>query len=93
MLCTDGRRSGVTRKMTDMITPTSVAADIKNVFEWGEYLRERPDRVFVGGYYSKIFRSTLNRLALDEDTTTQALIGEAVDLLMRSRGKHPLAER
>jgi len=55
--------------------------------------KERPDRVFVGGYYSKMFRSTLNRLALDEDTTTHALIGEAVDLLMRSRGKHPLAER
>lgn len=23
--------------------------------------KERPDRVFAGGYYSKVFRSTLNR--------------------------------
>src|SRR5271156_1858095 len=30
-------------KMTDRITPTSLAADIKTAVEWGEYLRERPD--------------------------------------------------
>ncbi len=29
--------------MTDKITPTSLAADIKTAVEWGEYLRERPD--------------------------------------------------
>jgi hypothetical protein len=32
-------------------------------------------------------------MALDEDTTMQALLGEAVDLLMRDRGKHPFGER
>jgi hypothetical protein len=36
---------------------------------------------------------TLGRLAIDEDTTMQALIGEAVDLLMESRGKHRFGER
>jgi hypothetical protein len=29
-------------KMTDKITPTSLAADIKNAVEWGECLHEHP---------------------------------------------------
>jgi hypothetical protein len=29
--------------MTNAITPTSLAADIKRAIEWGEYLNDRPD--------------------------------------------------
>jgi hypothetical protein len=32
-------------------------------------------------------------MAIEEDTTVQALMGEAFDLLMRARGKHPFGER
>jgi len=32
-------------------------------------------------------------MALEEETSMQALLGEAIDLLMRERGKHPFGER
>ena len=47
----------------------------------------------VMGYYSPQVRRTLHQLALDEGTSIQALLGEALDLLMRARGKHPFGER
>jgi hypothetical protein len=47
----------------------------------------------VMGYFSPEVRRTLHQLALDEGTTIQALLGEALDLLMRARGKHPFGER
>ena len=79
-------KESVTQKQKEPETQEPNTIEVKKT-------NQRPSRVFVGGYYSKGFRTTLNRLAVDEDTTAQALIGEAVDLLMRSRGKHPLAER
>jgi len=44
-------------------------------------------------YFSPDVSKTLGRLAIDEDTTMQGLIGEAIDLLMDSRGKHRFGER
>ena len=45
------------------------------------------------GYFSPELSKALGRLAVDEETTMQALVGEAVDLLMESRGKHRFGER
>jgi hypothetical protein len=47
----------------------------------------------VVGYFSPELSRTLNVLAAEEDTSVQALMGEAFDLLFRSRGKHPYGER
>jgi hypothetical protein len=47
----------------------------------------------VGGYYSPQLSQTLNILALEQNTTLQALLGEAIDDLMRKYGKHPFGER
>jgi len=44
-------------------------------------------------YFSPDVSKTLGRLAIDEDTTMQGLIGEAIDLLMDNRGKHRFGER
>lgn len=44
-------------------------------------------------YFSPEVSKTLGRLAIDEDTTMQSLIGEAIDLLMENRGKHRFGER
>jgi hypothetical protein len=44
-------------------------------------------------YFSPDVSKALGRMAIDEDTTMQALIGEAIDLLMESRGKHRFGER
>jgi len=47
----------------------------------------------VLGHFSPELSRTLNILAIEEGTTVQALMGEAFDLLMRARGKHPFGER
>jgi hypothetical protein len=47
----------------------------------------------VAGHYSEELRKALNRMAIDENSSVQALLGEAIDLLMRERGKHPFGER
>jgi len=35
----------------------------------------------------------LRMLAIEENTTVQALVGEGLDMLLRARGKHPFGER
>ena len=47
----------------------------------------------VGGYFSPQLSQALNILSLEQSTTLQALLGEAVDDLMRKYGKHPFGER
>lgn len=47
----------------------------------------------VSGHFSPELSRTLNVLAIEEGTTVQALMGEAFDLLLRKRGKHPFGER
>lgn len=53
----------------------------------------RADKRMIGGHFSPAVQKALRQMALDEGTTVQALIGEAFDLLMRERGKHPFGER
>jgi hypothetical protein len=47
----------------------------------------------VLGHFSPELSRALNIMAIEEGTTVQALMGEAFDLLMRARGKHPFGER
>ncbi len=44
-------------------------------------------------YYPPEVRHTLKRVALDEETTVQALVGEAIDMLIMHRGKKPFGPR
>lgn len=55
--------------------------------------KARENKKLVGGYFSPDVRRALHQLSLDEETTIQSLLGEALDLLMRSRDKHPFGER
>lgn len=57
------------------------------------YPKHRQGKKALIAYFSPGVSKTLRQMALDEDTTMQALLGEAVDLLMRARGKHPFGER
>jgi len=45
------------------------------------------------GYFSPDLMRAMRMLAAEEDKTIQALLGEAIDHLMRDRGKHPFGER
>ena len=57
------------------------------------YPKHRQGKKALIAYFSPSVSKALRQLALDEDTTMQSLLGEAVDLLMRDRGKHPFGER
>lgn len=47
----------------------------------------------VTGYFSREVSKGLHMLALEQDVSLQALMGEAFDDLMRKYGKHPFGER
>jgi hypothetical protein len=57
---------------------------------------DRPSRQgkkVISGHFSPELSRALNVLAAEQGTTVQALIGEALDLLMRQHDKHPFGER
>lgn len=48
----------------------------------------------VMGYFSPELWRTLHQMVLDgEAPSIQALLGESIDLLMKSKGRHPFGER
>lgn len=52
--------------------------------------RERLDRsatVMIGGHFQKSFKMQLRLIAAEEDTTSQALLEEALNLLFVKKGK------
>jgi hypothetical protein len=53
----------------------------------------RAGKRMSGGYFSELFQKTINILAVEEGTSVQALLGEGFDMVLVSRGKHPLGER
>lgn len=53
----------------------------------------RQGKKAVSAYFSPEVSRGLNILAAEQSTTLQALLGEAIDLLMRQHGKHPFGER
>lgn len=55
--------------------------------------RARENKRAVVGYYSAELQRTLNVMAVERDTTLQAILGEAIDLWLREQGKHPFGER
>ncbi len=50
-------------------------------------------RKAVTAYFKPTVSRWLKETALREDTTVNALVGEAIDLLCRARGAHPFGER
>lgn len=71
--------------------PTLAVPDA--VSRTGTIAKARENKKLVGGYFSPDVRRSLHLLALEEGVTIQALLGEALDHLMRARGKHPFGER
>lgn len=47
----------------------------------------------VSGYFSLELSQALNMLALEQGASLQAVLGEAIDDLLRKYGKHPFGER
>lgn len=47
----------------------------------------------VSGYFTPELSRAVHLLALEQNTSLQALLGEALDDLLRKYGKHPFGER
>jgi hypothetical protein len=47
----------------------------------------------VSGYFSPGLSQAVHLLAVEQNTSLQALLGEALDDLLRKYGKHPFGER
>ncbi|MBI1198299.1 MAG: hypothetical protein GC203_10595 [Phenylobacterium sp.] len=47
----------------------------------------------VSGYFTPELSRAIHLLALEQNTSLQALLGEALDDLLRKYGKHPFGER
>ena len=82
--------------------PTAIepkAGQGRQVIHGRRYPTYREGKVPVGGYFSPELSRALHQLALDESESgkprvkIQALIGEAIDLLLKNRGKSPFGER
>ncbi len=53
----------------------------------------RVGKVMVAGYFSPQMAKSVKLLAVERDTTVQALIGEGLDAILHKYGKHPMGER
>ena len=59
-------------------------------------IHARPSRKstkHVGGYFDPAVSKQLREIALHEDSSVQALLGEAIDMLFQSRRKPTIAGR
>ena len=51
--------------------------------------QSRKGKKQVTAWFIPDVQKSIRRLALDEDTSVQALLGEAINLLFKNRGKEP----
>ena len=59
-------------------------------------MHARPSRQFtkhIGGYFEPTVSKQLRAIALEEDSSVQALLGEAIDMLFQSRRKPMIASK
>ena len=55
--------------------------------------QDRAGKKMVGGHFSAELSRAVNILSAEQEMTVQALMGEAIDDLLRKYGKHPFGER
>ena len=82
------RQQRVDRAKVDPSIPTSIEEGATPARS-----AARQGKKAVSAYFSPEVSRGLNVLAAENGTTLQALMGEAIDLLMRQYGKHPFGER
>jgi hypothetical protein len=57
---------------------------------------KRPSRQgvkHIGGYFDPVVSKQLRTIAIEEDSSVQALLAEALDMLFQSRGKPMIAKK
>ena len=74
----------------DNVSPISSPAKPSRSKKTQVAKRERADRketVLIGGHFPKSVKQQLRMIAAEEDTTSQALLTEALNLLFVKKGK------
>jgi hypothetical protein len=80
--------------LADELTPRpEVVKPAEPAPAWTARRPAREGKKGILGYFSPELSRTLNIMAIEEGTSLQSLMGEAFDLLLKSRGKHPFGER
>lgn len=91
-----GRLSGLKASLKADREPPGKAEIVETIEETprkSTRAKARENKRAVVGYYSPELQRTLNVMAVERDTTLQAILGEAIDLWLREQGKHPFGER
>jgi hypothetical protein len=80
-------------RATRTFTAGSDTAKSSEVFDKASLGRrhDRQSRVLLPFWTSGLSRKQLKHLAVEEDSTQQSLLTEALNMLFRSRGKPPIA--
>lgn len=73
------------KKLWDTVPEPSAAAPPQ------ERRTDRAGKRMIGFYIPDAAYRQLRQLALDEDTTNQALLTEALNMMFKNRGKPPIA--
>ncbi|MGA9658712.1 MAG: ribbon-helix-helix domain-containing protein [Asticcacaulis sp.] len=55
--------------------------------------KARIGKTMIAGYFTPQMARAVKMLAVERDTTVQALIGEGLDAVLHKYGKHPMGER
>lgn len=79
--------------LTSSLDGKAPVAETKSVLNEAKEGKGREGKKAVVGYFSADLSRQIKGLAASEGTTVQGLLGEAIDLLMRDRGRHPFGER
>ena len=64
----------------------------KKTLEKSKATATRKDTVLIGGHFSKGVSKQLRFLAIEEETTNQELLAEALDLLFIKKGKSKIED-
>ena len=86
----------MTNKFAAALRPVAAAAPQPIAEAQPASPHARPSRKstkHVGGYFDPAVSKQLREIALHEDSSVQALLGEAIDMLFQSRRKPTIAVR
>jgi hypothetical protein len=87
------KETGMNSRFEGLKATAAAPAPVRAETQRSGWKNPREGKKAVVGYYSPAVSRALHQLAVDTDSNIQALIGEAIDDLMRKHGRHPLGER
>lgn len=74
------------------VTPVAAEAQVGDDDRKKFHRPSRDNRRFIGGHFAPAVGKQLRLLAAEDDTTVQALLEEALDLLFVKKGKAKIAD-